>query len=81
MDRASRPHAEAVIKLLRDDPVFADEYLQAAMEQADEEGGREALLSALRHVAEAQGMATVAERAGIQRENLFAPCRRRVTRP
>ncbi len=39
----SRPHAEAVIELLRDDPAFADEYLQAAMEQADEEGGREAL--------------------------------------
>ena len=69
--QASRPHAEAVIELLRDDPAFADEYLQAAMEQADEEGGREALLSALRHVAEAQGMAKVAERAGIQRESLY----------
>jgi DNA-binding phage protein len=45
------------VELLRDDPAFADEYLHAAMEQADEEGGREALLSALRHVAEAQGMA------------------------
>lgn len=61
----------AAIELLRDDPAFADEYLQAAMEQADEEGGREALLSALRHVAEAQGMAQVAERAGIQRESLY----------
>jgi probable addiction module antidote protein len=71
MNRASRPHAEAIIELLRDDPAFADEYLQAAMQQADEEGGREALLSALRHVAEAQGMAQVAERAGIQRESLY----------
>lgn len=71
MNRTSRPHAEAVIELLRDDPAFADEYLQAAMEQADKEGGREALLSALRHVAEAQGMALVAERAGIQRESLY----------
>lgn len=71
MNRASRPHAEAVIELLRDDPAFADEYLQAAMEQAEQEGGREALLSALRHVAEAQGMAQVAERAGIQRESLY----------
>jgi len=50
---ASRPHAEAVIELLRDDPAFADDYLQAAMEQAEHEGGREALLSALRYVAEA----------------------------
>ena len=71
MKRASRPHAEAVIELLQDDPGFADEYLRAAMEQADQEGGREALLSALRHVAEAQGMAQVAERAGIQRESLY----------
>jgi probable addiction module antidote protein len=71
MNKNSRPHAEAVIELLRDDPAFADEYLQIAMEQADAEGGREALLSALRHVAEAQGMALVAERAGIQRESLY----------
>lgn len=71
MSRASRPHAEAIIEMLRDDPAFADEYLRAAMEQADQDGGREALLSALRHVAEAQGMAQVAERAGIQRESLY----------
>lgn len=71
MSRASRPHAEAVIEMLRDDPAFADDYLRAAMEQADQEGGREALLSALRHVAEAQGMAQVAQRAGIQRESLY----------
>jgi probable addiction module antidote protein len=71
MRHAARPHAEAVIELLRDDPAFADDYLRAAMEQADQEGGREALLSALRHVAEAQGMAQVAERAGIQRESLY----------
>lgn len=71
MSQASRPHADAVIEMLRDDPAFADEYLRAAMEQADQEGGREALLSALRHVAEAQGMAQVAERAGIQRESLY----------
>lgn len=53
--RSSRSHAEAVIELLRDDPAFADEYLQAAMEQADQEGGREALLTAKRHVAKAKG--------------------------
>ncbi len=71
MSRASRPHAQAVVELLRDDPAFADDYLRAAMEQADQEGGREALLAALRQVAEAQGMAQVAERAGIQRESLY----------
>ena len=71
MNRASRPHAQAVVELLRDDPAFADDYLRAAMEQADQQGGREALLAALRQVAEAQGMAQVAERAGIQRESLY----------
>lgn len=71
MSKASRAHAEAVIEMLRHDPAFADEYLRAAMEQADQEDGREALLSALRHVAEAQGMAQVAERAGIQRDGLY----------
>ena len=71
MSKASRPHNEAVIELLREDPAFADEYLAASLEAIDEQGGREALLTALRHVAEAQGMATVAERAGIQREGLY----------
>ena len=71
MSKASRPHDEAVIELLREDPAFADEYLAASLEAIDEQGGKEALLSALRQVAEAQGMATVAERAGIQREGLY----------
>ena len=46
MSQASRPHGGAVAKMLRDDPTFADEDLRAAMEQADQQGGREALLSA-----------------------------------
>ena len=71
MNRSSRPHADAVIELLREDPSFADEYLRAALDQSDEEGGQVALLAALRHVAEAQGMAKVAERAGIKRESLY----------
>ena len=53
MTNASRSHDEAVIELLREDPSFADEYLAAAMEEANQDGGREALLAALRHVAEA----------------------------
>ena len=71
MSKASRPHADAVIELLRGDPAFADEYLSAALDEADRPGGREALLAALRHVAEAQGMTAVAERAGIPRESLY----------
>lgn len=71
MSRTHRPHSEAVIELLKDDPALADEYLTVALEEADQPGGQEALLMALRHVAEAQGMAQVAERAGMQRESLY----------
>lgn len=52
MNNMSRPHDEAVVELLREDPTFAAEYLAAAMEEVNQDGGREALLSALRHVAE-----------------------------
>jgi len=68
---ASRPHGAAVVELLKADPDFANEYLAAALDEADEPGGQAALLAALRHVAEAQGMAAVAERAGIPRESLY----------
>lgn len=71
MSKASRPHDDAVLELLREDPAFADEYLSVALDEAGEPGGREALLSALRHIAEAQGMSAVAERAGIPRESLY----------
>jgi DNA-binding phage protein len=64
--RHFEPHA--VVELLREDPAFADEYLSAALDEVNQPGGREALLAALRHIAEAQGMATVAERAGMPRE-------------
>lgn len=71
MSKASRPHDQTVIELLREDPEFLDEYLSTALNEVDEPGGREALLAALRHIAEAQGMANIAERAGIKRESLY----------
>ena len=50
------------------DPEFAAGYLTAAIE----EGDRDALLLAMRRVAQAMGgMAAVAERAHIKRENLY----------
>ncbi|WP_374258928.1 addiction module antidote protein [Aquabacterium sp.] len=67
----SRPHDDAVIEMLRDDPEFANEYLAAALDEASEPGGQAALLAALRHIAEAQGMSAVAERAGMPRESLY----------
>ena len=71
MRKLSRPHNEAVVELLREDPAFADEYLSVALDELNAPGGREALLAALRHIAEAQGMSVVAERAGIPRESLY----------
>lgn len=71
MKHASRPHDEAVIELLREDPQFAEAYLSAALAEVDESGGREGLLSALRQIAEARGMASVASRAGIPRESMY----------
>ena len=68
---ASRPHDVAVVELLREDPDFASVYLAAAFEESDQPGGQQALLAALRHVAEAQGMAAVAQRAGMPRESLY----------
>ncbi|NYT63276.1 putative addiction module antidote protein [Alcaligenaceae bacterium] len=67
----SRTHDQAVIDMLRADPEFINDYLAAALDEADLPGGQAALLSALRHVAEAQGMASVAQRAGIPRESLY----------
>jgi probable addiction module antidote protein len=60
-----------MVELQREDPSFADEYLAAALEDADQAGGREAPMAALRHVAEAQGVAAVAERAEMPRDSLY----------
>lgn len=54
MIKSSRLHDEVVVELLQNDPAFADEYLTAALEEANQPGGREALLAALRHIAEAR---------------------------
>jgi probable addiction module antidote protein len=63
-----------MIKQLRKDPEFAAEYLKAALEEADEPG---VLLIALRHLAQAQGIAKVAKAAGVQRESLYRALSRR----
>lgn len=68
---ASKPHDEAVVQMLKADPELADAYLAAALEEASLPGGQYALLAALRHIAQAQGMAMVAEKAGMPRESLY----------
>ena len=69
--KASQAHDEIVVDLLKADPEMADIYLATALEEANLPGGQHALLAALRHIAEAQGMAKVAEKAGMPRESLY----------
>lgn len=61
-------HDEVMVRRLRKDPNFAAEYLKAALEDHDEP---RVLLIALRHLAQAQGIAKVAKAAGIERESLY----------
>ncbi len=68
---AARPHNEAVVKMLKADNGLTQTYLATALEEASLPGGQFALLAALRHIAQAQGMAQVAEKAGIPRESLY----------
>jgi putative addiction module killer protein/probable addiction module antidote protein len=66
--KASISHDEAMVRRLRKDPDFAVEYLKAALEDEDEP---RVLLLALRHLAQAQGIAKVAKAAGVERESLY----------
>jgi probable addiction module antidote protein len=66
--KASVSHDEAMVRRLRKDPEFAAQYLKAALEDEDEP---RVLLIALRHLAQAQGVAKVAKAAGIERESLY----------
>jgi len=66
--KASASHDEAVVRRIRKDPDFAAEYLRAALQDQDEP---RVLLMALRHLAQARGIAKVAKAAGIERESLY----------
>ena len=66
--KTSTSHDEAIVRRLRKDPCFAAEYLKAAIEDEDEP---HVLLIALRHLAQAQGIAKVAKAAKVERESLY----------
>ena len=66
--KASVSHDEVMIRRIRKDPQFAAEYLKAALEDTNEP---RVLLLALRHVAQARGIASVAKAAGVERESLY----------
>ncbi|MBP6406113.1 MAG: putative addiction module antidote protein [Proteobacteria bacterium] len=66
-DLGADDYASQLIEDLKD-PVEAAAYLEAALE----EGDREALLVAMRHVAAAHGgMAAIAQQTGLSRESLY----------
>jgi len=66
--KASISHDEVMIRRLRKDPDFAAEYLKASLEESDDP---RLLLIALRHLAQARGIAKVAKAAGVERESLY----------
>ncbi len=55
MSKSSRPHGDAVVELLHEDPAFAEERLSAALDEINQPGGHEVSLATLRHIAKAQG--------------------------
>jgi len=68
-DITSVSHDEHMIRVLREDPKLAIEYLKVAFEDVENPG---VLLIALRRIAEARGgIAKVAKAAGIERESLY----------
>ena len=66
--KASVAHDATIIRRLRKNPDFAAEYLKAALEDEDDP---RVLLIALRHLAQARGIAKIAKSAGIERESLY----------
>jgi len=65
--KAAVSHRERLVEELRADPKLARAYLAEAVKDDDPR----VLLSALRTVAEAQGVARLATAAGIPRESLY----------
>ena len=63
----SRPHEESVVELLRNDAEFRTQYLNDVLADGD----KEEILVAIRRVAEAFGMARVAESAHLNPTSLY----------
>ena len=66
MARASRSYREELLKDLKD-PAEAAAYLNAALE----DGSREMFLMALRDVADATGMLSLAKKSALNRESMY----------
>lgn len=69
---ASVSHDEAVVKMLRENPSYAQIYLQTALEDIYEEQGVPAYLIALRRVIEARGgIGEISAKSGLSRQQLY----------
>ena len=69
---SSVSHDEAVVKMLRENPSYAQLYLQVALDEIYEEQGIPAYLIALRRVIESRGgIGTIAAKAGLSRQQLY----------
>ncbi|BBJ64272.1 addiction module antidote protein [Enterobacter asburiae] len=69
---SSVSHHDAVVKMLRENPSYAQRYLQTALEESYEDQGIPAYLIALRQVIEARGgIGEISAKAGLSRQQLY----------
>lgn len=70
--RKLRKWRDILIENLRNNPEEAEAYLEVVLEEFEEDGDAEALLLALRTVAEAKGgVPALARRVGMNRQSLY----------
>ena len=69
---SSVSHDEAVVKMLCENPSYAQLYLQVALDEIYEDQGIPAYLIALRRVIESRGgIGEIAAKAGLSRQQLY----------
>lgn len=65
-------HDDAMVAELRENPDYAEIYLQTALEDIYEEGGIAAFLIALRRIVEARGgISEISRKSGLSRQQLY----------
>ena len=69
MPRRSKPYREGLVAKLREDPEFQMEYLKTSLEENMDMP--EAILMALRDIAEARGFEELAEAAHLSQKSLY----------
>jgi probable addiction module antidote protein len=71
MSKKLRSHDEVVLEQLQN-PEMAKSYLDVALEEYEQDGDLAFFLEALRNVVEArEGMTSLAEKTGLNRQNLY----------